>query len=112
MLYRFQSRETADVLMFQKDAERVLTILGKDPSAPGVIIWQDLPEAITRLKAEAELERAAAAATPQTLEASDSEDNEPATPTGTTVQLHQRISPLVKAMERCHAARKDVIWTI
>ena len=36
-LYRFKSRETGDLVMLQPYGKRVLEILGKDPSGPGIL---------------------------------------------------------------------------
>lgn len=111
MAFRFQSRETADLVMLKRDAERLLNLLGKDASAPGVITWPEMPGAIARLQAEATLEQQ----TPEP-QGSDGLDQEGAVdfPNGDrsgAVLLHQRIAPLVGAMRRCHAAQKDLIWT-
>ena len=44
-LIRFQSRETADVLMLAQHATPFLEAWGKDAHAPGVLLPLDLPRA-------------------------------------------------------------------
>ena len=112
MLYRFQSRVTADLLMLQPVAERVLGTLGKEISGSGIITWAEIPSAICRLKAEAE--RELKASTDSTDSQLTSEPDQSADDTATNplnnVQFRQRIAPLITVLERCHAAQKDLIW--
>jgi len=113
MLYRFQSRETADLLMLQSVAERVLELLGKDASNAGIITWAEMPTAIQRLKTEAEREMQAPAEVLAKSESPASEQlNENAAETQTAVQFRQRIAPFIVALERCHSAQKDLIWAL
>lgn len=112
MLYRFQSRETAELLMLPKDAQRILELLGKDPHAPGVITWPEIPEAIARLQAEAQAEREQAEEAATHADGTeDADPQEPGGPRRDAVTLQQRITPLVAALERCHRAQKDMVWT-
>jgi len=113
MLYRFQSRETADLLMLQPVAERVLETIGKDALSPGVITWAEMPSVIQRLKAEAEREQQAAAegaAASEPTEESGLQAENGAAASQDTVQFRQRIAPFLVALERCHSAQTDLIW--
>lgn len=120
MLYRFKSRETADILMLGPDAERVLTLLDKTPKAPGIITWPEMAGCIERLKAEAareaEVAKAQAQAGPET-DSDEAEEDEGGTAQGGTassrrVSFAQRIAPLVQALERCQKAQTDLIWQV
>ena len=49
-LYRFKSRETGDLVMLEQHGKRLLEILGKDPSGPGVVMHQQMPAAIQSIR--------------------------------------------------------------
>jgi len=51
MLYRFKSQASADVIMLEGNARQLLDIVGKSPSARGVITVEQMPAAISALEA-------------------------------------------------------------
>jgi hypothetical protein len=51
MLYKFQCKKAADVLMLQDLAQRIFEILDKPLEAKGVFLVEQLPQAIARLEA-------------------------------------------------------------
>jgi Domain of unknown function (DUF1840) len=110
MLYRFQSRETADLLMLQPVAERVLALLGKDAAAPGVLTWTEMPQAISCLKTEVERERLALLDPAPQTESPEETPSDQADHSANLIQFRQRVAPFIAALERCHAAQKDLIW--
>lgn len=57
MLYTFKSSSAADVIMQRFSAEKMLSIVGKNPGATGVITVSEIDEII--LKIESELKRQA-----------------------------------------------------
>ena len=62
MLYRFKSKASGDVVMLQPNGKQLLEILGKDPAGPGIILPEQIPDAIKVLQdavfeEEAELQR-------------------------------------------------------
>ena len=59
MLVTFKSHASADVIMLGDAAKKLIAIVGKDPhNAQGIITAQQLPEAIARLQAAIEEDRA------------------------------------------------------
>jgi hypothetical protein len=106
MLYRFQSRETAPVVLLAGSGERILRIIGKSPAPEGIIEVARLREAIDALEAAVRLEAAEAedAAPPR-------EDAEDGFETEAPVTLRQRAWPLIDMMQRSHAAGCDVVWS-
>lgn len=106
-LYRFKSRETGDLVMLQPDGKRVLEILGKDPSGPGVIQASDIPGAIAKLREAADAEERNQAQQREEAEAAGEE-----TPQFESVSLRMRVTPLIEMLQRCEAANVDVVWGV
>jgi len=51
MLYKFKSKASGDVIMFETHAKALLKIMGKDPSAKGILLVADMPKALEALEA-------------------------------------------------------------
>ncbi len=51
MIYKFKSQADADVIMLEPNGDQMLTIIGRQPSAQGVITVAQIPEAIAALQA-------------------------------------------------------------
>ena len=49
MLYKFKSQAAADVIMQQFNGDQMLTIVGKAPSAQGIVTVAQIPAAIAAL---------------------------------------------------------------
>jgi hypothetical protein len=63
MLITFHSAAAADVIMFGKNGQQMLQIVGKDPAErQGIVTVEQLPQAIARLTAAIEADRACALA--------------------------------------------------
>lgn len=108
MLYRFKSRATGDLVMLEASGRRVLEILGKDPSAPGIITAAQMPAAVAALQAavradETERERRA-----QEAQARDEVLPEPLD----QVTLRMRAAPFIDMLQ--HAMKEDVevVWGV
>ena len=97
MLYTFKSKADSDLFMNQGPAERILTIIGKEPGARGIIEPAAIPEAIARLQA-----------------AVDDEDRlraqQGAVARGIT--LHQRAWPFLQLLRRSLDADEPVVWGV
>jgi len=50
MLYKFKSKASGDVIMFETHAKTLLEIMGKDPSAKGILLVADMPKALEALE--------------------------------------------------------------
>jgi len=106
-LYRFKSRETGDLIMLQPNGQRILEILGKDPSAPGIIEPAHMAAAVQALR-EAVL---AEEAEQQRLQAEAQAQGE-TPPQFETVSLRLRSAPFIDMLQRCEQAQVEIVWGV
>lgn len=109
MIYKFKSLETGDLIMLAPDAERILTLLGKVLKAPGIITLAEIAQA------KATLQAAALAASQQAAQNAaagnpDGDDNTAKHAPG--ISLAQRLVPFLAMLDRCQAAKVDVVWSV
>lgn len=112
MLFTFRSAAGADVIMFGDIAKKLVAILGKDPAdAKGIVTVEQLPDAIARLRAAIDEDRARQAGHAQ----DEDEDEEPdpdrrgmAAP----VSLAQRAWPLLEMLELSQKEGVPVVWGV
>jgi hypothetical protein len=107
MIYKFKSRETGDLIMLAPDAERILTLLGKVLKAPGIITLAEIAQAKATLQAAA---LAASQEAAQQAELNDATDD--ATKPAQGISLAQRLVPFLSMLDRCQAAKVDVVWSV
>ena len=106
MLIIFKSPASGDVIMFQKNGQDMLTVLEKDKDAPkGIFTVEQLPEAIARLRAAIEIDKARSRVQPE-----DDEDPLPGTPI--PVNFFQRAVPLLELLERSLKDQVPVTWGV
>lgn len=98
MLYRFRSAATGDVVMLGANGDELLRLLGREPSAKGIVEAEALPGAIARLQ-----DAVAAAEAP-----AEDDTEDPARAVG----LRQRVWPVVEMFRRAHAAGEPVVWGV
>jgi hypothetical protein len=96
MLYKFKSKASGDVIMTGPHGDQLLRLLGREPAARGILLPQDLPQAITALEA------AVAAEEP----AGDSDEAR------ARITLRQRAWPLLEMMRRARAQGKEIVWGV
>ncbi len=101
MIYKFKSKATGDLLMTQPVGDRVLALIGKGPSAQGVIDVDQMPAAIAALEAAV-----AAETTPA------DGDDAPGGGPGDRVSLRQRAWPMVEMLKRALAEKQPVVWGV
>jgi hypothetical protein len=99
MLYKFKSKASGDVIMLQPNGDELLRLLGREPTAKGIVEVAAMAEAITRL--EAALRRAE-------LPGADDVDADSVRKVG----LRQRVWPMVELLRRSLAAREPVVWGV
>ena len=107
MIYKFKSKADGDVIMTGPAGDEVLRVIGKSPSAKGIIETGSMSAAIAAIeqavaadeaaRAQAEKEAAAAGAR---LAPRDG------------VTLRQRAWPLVEMMKRSIAEGADIVWGV
>jgi hypothetical protein len=99
MMYKFKSQATGDLIMTQPVGDRVLSLIGKGPSAQGIIEVDQMPAAIGAL------ESAVSAESPK-----PADDGDEATFRGDAVSLRQRVWPMVEMLKRAHAEKQPIVW--
>jgi hypothetical protein len=114
MIVTFQSPASGDVIMFGDVAQRMMKLMGKDPSDKGIVTVEQLPEAIARLKAAIEEDKQQRAGVreedlPQTEPAGVGGHAQSARP---FVTLTQRAVPLLELLEWSLKKKKPVVWGV
>ena len=107
MPYKFKSRATADLIMLDATARRLLEIVGKDTEGPGIITAEQIPGALAALEQAVRAEEARRAEAQQDEEEQDHGD---APVQGEGVSLRQRTAPFVDMLKRSAAEGRDVTW--
>lgn len=131
MAIRFQSRATADVLMLDAVAERLLTLMGKTPAPQGIVTVAQLAAARAALQAAVLQSEAPSAAPPAPATSvpsaalargrddaddrdhrddRDDRDDRDGAPAA-VVSLRQRAAPLLALLAEAERADCDVTWT-
>ncbi|MFN7123335.1 MAG: DUF1840 domain-containing protein [Hydrogenophaga sp.] len=106
-LYRFKSRETGDLVMLAQHGKRLLEILGKDPSGPGVVMHQQMPAAIQAIRDAIVLEEA-----DQKKQIEEAAARGDVAPVFEQVSLRMRSAPFIEMLERCEKAGVDIVWGV
>lgn len=122
MLYKFKSRSTADLILLEPQARRLLHVMGKEPAASGIVTAAQIPAAVAALEAAvlaeerqaAEQQAAAAARAKEGSEGrDDSEDEGDDTQRSSEfVSLRQRAAPLIDMLRRSAEEGHDVVWGV
>ncbi|GAB3193373.1 DUF1840 domain-containing protein [Hydrogenophaga aquatica] len=107
MLYRFKSKATGDVVMLEPNGKRVLEILGKDPSAPGIILLEQMPWAIEALQAAVIEEEAEYERKKQEARANGEDEPEPE-----RVSLRMRVAPFIEMLHHSIREKTEVVWGV
>lgn len=108
MLYRFKSRATGDLVMLEPTGRRLLEILGKDPSGPGIVTVAQIPAAVAALREavradEAERER----------RQREAEERDEALPeSADQVSLRMRAAPFIEMLLHAGRENTDVVWGV
>jgi len=106
-LYRFKSRETGDLVMLEPTGQRVLEILGKDPSGPGIILPEQMAAAVQSLRQAVEEEEAE-----QKRLKEEAEANGEVPPEFDVVSLRLRCAPFIEMLQRCEQAGIEIVWGV
>ena len=107
MIYKFKSKAGSDVIMLSAHGDQMLTLLGREPSAKGLIDVPALATAITALEQAVAADEAAFAKALAEAEAA----NLPL-PRRSGVSLHQRAWPLIELMRRSQKAGQPLVWGV
>jgi len=111
MLFVFKSDASADVIMFGDAARNLLSILGKDPhDAKGIVTVEQLPEAIKRLTAAIEDDKARQASRRPDQEEKDADAGRVGI--AAPVSLAQRAWPLLDMLQQSSKEGVPVVWGV
>jgi hypothetical protein len=105
-LYRFKSRETADLVMLEPHGRRILEVLGKDLSS-GIIQPNEMPAAASALHEAAEAEERM-----QKQECEEARLKGDPEPAFDPVTFRLRCVPFVEMMQRCEKAQVEIVWGV
>ena len=106
MIYKFKSQADADVIMLELNGDQMLSIIGKEPSAQGIVTVAQIPAAVRALEAAIITHEAAE---------SQAVEHPPSTElsaVGDSVRLRARAAPLIELLRNSAKAGKDVVWGV
>ena len=109
MLYKFKSRATADLIMLDAQGKRLLKIMGKEPTAQGIVTVAQIPAAIAAIEAAVAAEERGGKPT-DVGDASQEATNDPGGDGQDRVTLRQRAAPFLDMLRRSAAEEADVVW--
>ncbi len=107
MLYTFKSKAAANLIMLQANGERVLAIIGKPQDATGIILPDQMPQAIRALEEAVAQESVALQEAVAAAKAAGE-----AVPRLDGVSLRQRATPFIDMLKRCHKAGREIVWGV
>ena len=113
MPYKFKSRATADLIMLDASARKLLAIVGKDADGPGIITAMQIPGALAALEQavlDEEARRAAAGDTQDDADATQGDEDDGPAGAADGVSLRQRTAPFIDMLKRSAAEGRDVTW--
>ena len=112
MLFTFRSDAASDVIMLGDSAKKLIAILGKDPNdTQGIVTVEQLPDAIARLQAAFDEDRARQVEHEDDAEADDAAKAD-RTGMGAPVGLAQRAWPLLDMLRASQKEGVPVIWGV
>jgi hypothetical protein len=111
MLYQFKSKVTGNVIMLQPNGEHVLEVIGKhsaaDPSVKGILLPEQMPQALAALAAAIAQEEAAHA---EAVAQAKAEHVPP--PPLAAIGLRQRALPFMDMIRECMKANEAITWGV
>ncbi len=115
MLYKFKSKASGDVIMFETHAKALLEIMGKDPSAKGILLVADMPKALEALEAALKKHGHEAG-----HEVSHEEGHASSAKHGSkeqeqaslAVSLGQRAAPMRQMIKQCILEGHPIVWGV
>ncbi|MEA3639667.1 MAG: DUF1840 domain-containing protein [Lamprobacter sp.] len=102
MLITFTTPVHADITMFGDVAKALIRMMGHSGAVPGALLAEDIPAALTRLKAAVDANPDA----PLDPEHDDADDDARAQ----SVSLRHRALPLIDLLEAAARDEKHVMW--
>ncbi|HYS13654.1 MAG TPA: DUF1840 domain-containing protein [Burkholderiaceae bacterium] len=106
----FRSKAAGEIYMFAETANRLLDIIGKPPSPRGVITAEQVPDALARLVAAVEAEKAQQAQS--TRDREEAQQRGEAPEKEQPITLGQRAYPLIEMLRAAAKRNVDVTWGV
>ena len=97
MLVTFTTKAYADITMFGDVALAMLKMMGHSTTVPGAILAEDVPAALSRLRAAIDAEKVSPPV-------EDKDADEP------VVSMAHRALPLIELLAAAEKAESDVMW--
>jgi hypothetical protein len=107
MLYKFKSKAAGDLIMLEPNGRQVLQIIGKEPTAQGIIQPAQMAAAIQALEAAIAREDA-----DQKQAGTDAAANGEKAGRAEGISLRQRAVPFVDMLRRASQAGEDIVWGV
>jgi hypothetical protein len=106
----FRSKAAGEIYMFAETAQRLLDIIGKASSSRGVITAEQVPDALARLVAAVDEEKAQHAGAARERDQSEQAGE----PSGAErpIRLGQRAFPLIEMLRAAGKRNVDVTWGV
>lgn len=107
MLFKFKSKAAGDVIMLEPNGRRVLSIIGKEAGAKGIVQPPEMGPAVAALEAAIVQEEAQQREAVVQAQAAGR-----APPSFDAVSLRQRALPFIDMLRRCEKAGKEIVWGV
>lgn len=107
MLYKFKCKATGELIMLGPQGDQLLRLLGREPSAQGIVEPEVMVDARERLQAAI----AEAEAQPQEAPGGDDDPADEAR-ARRAIGLRQRLWPMLQMLERAQAAGEPIVWGV
>jgi cyclopropane-fatty-acyl-phospholipid synthase len=113
MLYKFKSKATGDLIMLEPQGRHILSLIGKEPGAKGIILVAEMLPAIAALQDAVAREEAARQAAHEAAHTALDQNEKPASADAQKgISLKQRVVPFIDMLRRAHAEDKEVVWGV
>lgn len=106
----FRSKAAGEIFMFTETARRIFDIIGRPEAPRGVITAEQVPDALERLVAAVEQEKADLKAAKEEAELADKQGDGGSQQRPVT--LGQRAFPLIEMLREAQKMRVDVTWGV
>jgi hypothetical protein len=108
----FRSKAAGEIFMFPETARRIFEIIGKTEAPRGVITAEQVPEALARLTAAVEEEKAQLRAAQAQAEEAARRGEDDAEKGERAITLAQRAWPLIEMLRAAQKMKVDVTWGV
>jgi hypothetical protein len=108
----FRSKAAGEIFMFAETARRIFEIIGKQEAPRGVITAEQVPDALARLTAAVEEEKAQLKVAQAQAEEAARRGEDDAEKGERAITLAQRAWPLIEMLRAAQKMNVDVTWGV